>query len=145
MPLNTGLALNMGGGLNFSRFTIDYSELTAAATTQTIDLFTLKKGSVVLGVRIKHSVAFLGGTIATLTVSVGSSAGTTTTFASAFDVMAAVADTTLQCSANFKCATLASAGETVQATFVSTVDNVTSATQGSVDIDILYASVSTPL
>ncbi len=138
-----GLALALGEGLLYKRFTITHADLTDTDTEQTINLFTLGKGSKVLGVNIKHSVAFAGGTINAVTVSVGSAIVGAAGFAAAYDIFAAVANTSLQETAGFK-----SGGydaQTVYAVFTSTAGNLDTATAGSVDIDILVADVTTPL
>jgi len=137
------LALALGSALRLRRFTITHADLTDNDTSQTINLYTLTKGSAVLGVRIKHSTAFSGGSVSALTVSIGAAAGSATTFASAFDIFQAAAVTTFQMTNSFNAATYAD--DTVQAVFTSTTDNLVNLTAGSVDIDILTVDVSTPL
>lgn len=124
----------MGPSSIVERYTLTKGDLTTAATTQTIDLRTLPKGHIVLGVRIKHSTAFSGGSISAMTVSVGAAAGTATTFAAAFDVFQAAADTTAAMTSGWKAATYAS--DTLQAKFTATSDNVNAATAGEVHIDV---------
>jgi hypothetical protein len=132
----------MGSGAQFRRFTVTHADLTASATTQNVTLFTLPKGSVVCGVRIKHSTAFAGGTLSAMTVSVGTS-GDTTAYAGAFDVFQTVADTTFQVTDQFNAASYAA--HSIVAAFTATGDNVVNATAGVVDIDIYYLNVTTPL
>ena len=138
----TTLALKFGGGLTLKRFTITHSDLTASASTQSITLFTLGAGSKILGVNIKHSTAFSGGSLTSMTVSVGSSAAGNDGFATAFDIFQTVGATVLQETAEFKSAT--SVSQSVTATFTGS-HNVDTATAGSVDIDVLVMDVTTPL
>ena len=139
----TGVGLNLGGALEYRRFTVPYTDLTdTAGTSKAVTLFTIPKGGKILGVFAKHSVAFAGVAISAMTVSVGKS-GSTTFFTSAFDIFAAVADTTVQETALFKCGQLTALA--VIATFTSTGANLTVLTAGSVDIYVLFANVTTPL
>lgn len=137
-----GLALDLGSGLTLKRFTLTYSDLTTAGLTQTIALFTLAKGGIVLGVRIKHSTAFSGTGWTACTVSVGSSSNGATGYASAFDIFQAVADAARQLSQVFKDGP--NAAEAVNAYFTSVGGNLSVGTAGSVDIDVLYANPTTP-
>lgn len=139
--VTTDLALQLGEGLSLKRFTIVESDLTAAATSEAITLFTLNGKSAVLGVRIQHTTAFSGGSLTSMTVSVGSSVVGADGFATAFDIFQAAAATTLQESSQFKSGT--SADQTVQATFTGS-HNVVTATAGAVEIDVLVMDVSTP-
>lgn len=135
----TNLMSAMGSGPQLRRFTINAASLSDVDTSQTIDLCTLPKGSVVEGVRIKPSVIFAG--TGTATVSVGAAAGAVNTFATAYNVMQVVADTTFQLSDQFNAATYAE--DTLQATFA--VDTTCSAlTSGQVHIDVYYWAMTTP-
>ena len=132
--MTTTSIMTMGPGPITERFTISYSDLTAAGTTQTIALKSLPKGTIVKGVRIKHSTAFATGNT-TLTVSVGSTAGSATTFAGAFDIYQAVADTTMQMTSGWKAATYAA--DTLNAYFTASTSCATFAA-GVVNIDVEY-------
>jgi len=138
--IETNLMSALGSGPQLRRFTINYSDLSDADTSQTITLCTLPAGSVIEGVRIKHSTRFLGGGTGTATVSVGSAAGAVNTFATAFDIFQAVADTTFQLSDQFNAATYAA--DTLQAVFA--VDTTFVFTQGQVHIDVYYWAMTTP-
>jgi hypothetical protein len=124
-----------GGALTWQRFTVAESAFTAAATSESITLFTLGAGEVIHAVKIKHSTAFSGGTLTAFTVEVGIS-GDTTKYASAFDVFQAVADTTFQLSDGLFSENHGST-TTVQITARSTGDDVADATAGSVDVWVL--------
>jgi hypothetical protein len=139
--IETNLMSALGSGPQLKRFTINIAALTGAAASETIDLCTLPKGSVIEGVRIKPSVIVAGGGVGTYTVSVGSAAGSTSVFATAVNLMAAVSNLTFQLSDQFNAATYAE--DTLQATF--TADTTTgAATSGQVHIDVYYWAMTTP-
>jgi hypothetical protein len=134
------IALNLGAGLEYRRFTVGFADLTAAATTQDVALFTLPAGGKILGVFQKHSVPFSGGSLTTMTCAVAK-ASSATFFTSTFDVFQAVADTTVQETSLFKSGQLTALA--VVAHFIGS-HNVNTATAGSVDIFVLYLNVTTP-
>jgi len=141
MATRIDLGIAMGSGPQFTRWTIPYTDLTAAALVQSVNLFTLNQGGIILGVRIKHTTAFAGTAWSATTVSVGW-ASDYTAFASAFDIFQAVADTTLQNTSEFKCVTNAAAGTAVVARFTSVGGNLSAGTAGAVNIDVLYLQPS---
>lgn len=140
----------------YTDFTLTYADLTAAASSQEIQLlfnppaspisivtpqpFQLYAGSVMLGVRIIASTAFRGGSLSAMTVSVGAS-GDSTRFAAAFDIYQAVGPTVLQETAEFKSGSSLAIPVTV--TFSATGDNVRAVTAGLVDIFLYYIPVPT--
>jgi hypothetical protein len=134
-------ASQLNGGVCYKVLTITHADLTDDDTSQAITLFTLGAGSKILGVEVKHSVAFSGGTINAMTVSVGN-ASSATAYTSAYDIYQAVLNTNLQETALFKAGTAAAVD--VLATFTSTAGNLVAATAGSVDIKVLYLNVTTP-
>jgi len=134
--------MDLGGSLEYRRFTIPYTDLnTTAGTNKAISLFTLPQAGKVLGVFVKHSASFTGGSISAVTVSVGK-AGTVTHFTSTFDILQAAADTTVQETSLFKSGQLTSLA--VIADFISTSADLDKLTAGSVDIYVLYLNVTTP-
>jgi len=134
------LAANLGGFVEYRKFSLTYADLTTAGTTQTIALFTLPANAKILGVYQKHSVAFAGGSLSSMTVSVGSAIGATQ-FTATFDVFQAVADTTVQETAMFKSGT--AAAQVVNSYWTGS-HNVNTATAGALDICVLFLNVSTP-
>ena len=126
----------MGPSSIIERFIINYQDITAAGTTLTLALKTLPKGSIIKGVKIKHATAFAGGGNTAVTVSVGSTAGSATTFASAFDIYQAVADTTMALTSGWKAAT--AAADTLNAYFTCTTGVLSGLTAGLVSIDVEY-------
>ena len=66
---------------------------SAAATTEDIELYALPAGVSILAVKVKSTTAFSGGTSSAYTLSVGI-VGTLAKYHSAYDVFAAVAEST---------------------------------------------------
>lgn len=133
-------ALALGSGLTERKFTIGFADTTTANSTHTQTLFTLGARDKILGVEIKHSTGFSGGSLTTCTVSVGVS-GAVATFASAFDIFSTAAATNLQETAQFKSGSRAA--QSVIATFVGS-HIMSGATAGAVEIALLIADTSTP-
>jgi hypothetical protein len=152
-----GLATGLGSLVQFWSFQFTYADLTTAGLTQTLNLYNilsgppyntsialaLKQGSVVLYIRVKHSVAFSGTGITAMKLRVGKSGGVTNFFTPDFDVFQAVADGTLQETALVPMGQLS--GVTPTVTFTSVGGNVNAATAGVVNIDVLLAEVTTTL
>jgi hypothetical protein len=134
------IASNLGGFVEYRKFSLTYADLTTAGTTQTIALFTLPANSKILGVYQKTSVAFSGGSLSTMTVSVGS-ALSATQFTATYDAFAAVNDTNVQETAMFKSGT--AAAQAVNAYWTGS-HNVNTATAGAIDICVLFLNVTTP-
>ncbi len=109
-----------------------YSDFATAGLTSSIALFNLAAAGIIHGVKIKHSIAFAGGAIATYTVSVGI-VGTVAKYAAAYDVFQAVSGTAFQLSTTVGSESH-TAGTSIIATATSTVANLDQATAGAVDI-----------
>lgn len=125
--------------MQWKKFTVVETDFTAAATSESITLFTLAAGEIIHSVKIKHSASFTGGTISAWTVEMGP-AGDTDKYASAFDVFQASSDTTFQLSSSFGSENHGS-GTIIQITARSTDDDVLDATAGSVDVWVLISKV----
>lgn len=136
------LATGLGQGITFRRFTFTYLDLqaTSGSGAKALAMFTLAAGAIIMGVRVKHSVAFAGGSLSAMTVSVGKT-GSLTFFTSTQDIFQAVADTTVQETALFKHGQQTALA--VVANFAPTGDNCSAATAGTVDIDVAMLVVST--
>lgn len=98
-------------------------------------------GAVVLYTRIKHSVAFSGGAISGLTASVGKS-GSLTLLTTALNCFAAVSDTALVEVFSPLLGQLSSVTPTI--TWTPTGDALANLTAGVLNVDILWAQVTTP-
>lgn len=114
------------------RFTIPYLAVPAGASPQSVSLFTPPAKSIIGTVLTKHSVAFSGGGLTDLTVSVGI-AGTVTKYTNPFDVFQAVAGNTFELSVSNSIDSWTAPGSVI-ANFVSIGANPNAATAGVVDI-----------
>jgi len=149
MPAVTPAASSGSGTINstavpqWHKYTVAYTGLTAAATTQQVTLFTLPANGDIEGIRIKHSAAFAGPSITAMTVSIGSSANATG-YAPAFNVFQAPSASTMYSDGGSFA--LTSAAHDVVAQFAATGANLgtgtaTNLTAGSVDIWALWSLV----
>ena len=131
--------------LVFKSYQYTFTDLNGTTGTgvQTFTMDTLPQGSVILYVRVKHSVAFACSGTSTITPSVGKSAALTY-FSTGLDVCQAVADTTL--AETYATAMSKLSAMTLLLTFTPGTIGATlaSATAGVVNIDILYAPALTP-
>lgn len=111
---------------------ISHTAFQTAATTQSITLFSLVPAGVIHAIKIKHSVSFAGGAIASYTIQVGIG-GTLNKYASAFDVFQGGSATAFQLTS-----VVGSENNTVATnilvTATSTGANLNASTQGNVDI-----------
>jgi hypothetical protein len=119
-------------GSAWTKITIAYTDFTAAATTQTINLFTLASGAAVTGIFMEPKTAFAGTGITAYTVSVGLS-GDNQKYAENYDVFTAVGATRF---GNFDGHRVESVGGTTQITItaISTGGNLNAGSAGSVDV-----------
>lgn len=120
--------------------TLSYTDFATAATTNTVELFSLPAQGVIHQVILKHSTSFTGGGLTTYTISVGVS-GTLTKYLAAANVFQATGDTVL-----FPASATSPVSQTAisfNATPISIVaaatgsGNLSLATAGSVDVWIL--------
>ena len=134
MALTSG---ELSGNPQWIKITKSYTDFATAGLTNTIDLLTLPNKSVIHNCIIKHSTRFLGGIIATYTLSVGIT-GTLAKYAIAFDVnqVTGAAVSGINSLVGFEFAS-----NTISATAVSTVGLLNAATQGDVDIYLLVSTV----
>ncbi len=119
----------------WTKYTVLYSALSFAGTSNDITLLTLPSKAVVHGVVIKHSVAFSGGSLTTYTLSVGI-VGTLAKYIAAFDVFQAVANGTFGASGAAIPGTMPESLGATTAIRVAAVGshNLSTATAGSADI-----------
>lgn len=125
----------------WAKYTKTYSQLSAAAMTNDVELLSLPARGVIHAVVIKHSASFTGGALADYTVSVGI-AGTLNKYASAFNVFQAPGNTTLQTS-NSLFSENYGAATSVRIAAASTTANLSDATAGSVDVWVLTSKLPT--
>ena len=121
----------------WAKYTVSYSDLSAAATTNDVELFSLPAGGVIHGVKMKHSTAFSGGAISAFTVSIGIT-GTLAKYANAFDVFQAVSNTAQQISSTVGTENHGAA-TSIKIAATSTGANIDQATAGTVDVWVLWS------
>jgi len=91
-------------------YTVDYldADFKVADTDVDIILATLAARAKIVGITIKHSVAWRGTGASSMTVSIGDGSGSCDQYVSAFDIYQAVGNTTFSDTALFKSTTMAS-------------------------------------
>lgn len=127
------------GGLAWTKYTVTFTQLSAAALTNNIELFQLAAKETVQSVVVKASAAFTGGLIATYTVSVGP-AGNLVKYAVAFNVFQAPA-TNLSSVNILPGVEDFSSATSIRISAISTVGNLNAATAGSVDVWVLKSTI----
>lgn len=127
-------------GPQWMKFSKTFTDLTAAATTNDIELFSLPGSAVIHGVVIHHSTAFSGGTVSALTVSVGLT-GNLIKYTSAWDVFQASGDTVIQVSSDLSLEDM-TAATSIRLSAIATGDNLDQLTQGQVEVWLLVSSLS---
>lgn len=144
------LPLKYGYNITCTRFVLSYTDIPAGTTPQSINLadaagnaFMVPQGGIVLGFRLKNDTVFGGGAMAALTMTVGSQTTGGTGFfigsGSAFNLMAAVADTTEEFALNFNAPTNATFGINVTITGDGAT-NFNTLTAGQMHIDVFVIS-----
>jgi hypothetical protein len=123
----------------WTKYTIAYGALSAAALTNSITLFSLGAKQVIHGVMIKHSAAFTGGSISAYSVEVGVT-GDLLRYASPFDVFQSVGSSTFQASADLSPEDFIGA-TSIKVTATSVGANLSAATAGSVDVWVLVSTL----
>lgn len=127
------------GGLGWTKYTVTFTQLSAAALTNNIELFQLSAKEMVHSVVVKASAAFVGGLIATYTVSVGP-AGNLVKYAVAFNVFQVPA-TNLSSVNILPGVEDFSSATSIRISAISTVGNLNAATAGSVDVWVLKSTL----
>jgi len=132
--------VSLTGGISWIKITKTYSEFSTAATTNTIDLYTLPAKGVLHNTFIKHSSQFQGGGITEYTVSVGIT-GNLQKYALKTDVFQSVGD---QNYGQYVYGAIEDFGNTVtmKITAESVGANLNAATQGSVDIQLFLSGLT---
>lgn len=123
--------------IGWSKYTFDYTDFSTAAASSAIALVTVAANTHVGGIVIKHSTAFLGGTLTDYLISVGPS-GDVTRYVDEFDVNQTVATSAFQSISLSDVPFWATTG-TIAIQAASTGDDLDGASGGSVDVWILSA------
>lgn len=125
------------------RVRINYSDFTAAATTEDIELFELPTACVVHAVMMVPQQSFGGGSISAYTLSVGIT-GNLTKYAAAYDVLAATpGDTEFQLSTTQGVENIGDS-TSLRVAATSTSDDLDQATTGSIDIYLKLSRLQLP-
>lgn len=135
MPRGGGAWLVGSPGISkIRKVTVTHTQLQTAGLTNNITFLTLAPNEMIKSITIKHSVAFVGGLIASYTLSMGV-AGNLTKYLAAKDVFTAVTDTLLY-GALMAANAVESYGSAVDLKIaaVSVGANLDATTGGSVDI-----------
>lgn len=119
--------------------TIPYTLVQTAALTNSLVGFALATKGCIQAVKQKHSVAFTGGAIASVTSQVGI-AGTLNKYAAAFDIFQAPGDTAAKKQITSNIGIESDASPTnILVTFTSTGANLSALTAGSLTVDVLVS------
>lgn len=124
--------------LQWYKVTVGFAELSTAGTTLDIDIGGLPAGVIIHSVLQKHSVAFSGGAISALTISVGP-VGDLAKYGTAHNAFAAVGDTAFTLDTTTGLETFGGS-TSIRAAAIATSANLDKLTIGSTDIYILVSS-----
>jgi len=114
----------------WTKYTLDTTDINDADLQQDVTVIAMAANTTIEGVIIKHSTAFSGTACTALTVEVGIS-GTSSKYASAFDIFQTVSNTAKQSSASLDVEVPAT---NLVAQFNSTGCNLSAFSAGSVDV-----------
>jgi len=128
------------------KVTKTYADFSTASTTNTVTVYTLPAGGVVLAVKVKHSASFTGGAITAYSLnSIGVTGATSKYFAAPFSIFQATGATvgkyctTSSGPAGLQDIDSQTATTNVIASVSSTGANLSAATAGSVDVWLLVS------
>lgn len=117
------------------KVTKTFSDFSTAGLTNSITVYTLPIKGVIHSVMLSPTTSFSGGTIATYTISVGVG-GTLAKYCVATNAFTGFTLPAISAIAGVEST---SASTSIQATAISTIGNLSAATQGSVDIYLLVS------
>ena len=126
--------------LNWTKYTVLFSDIAAAALTNDIELFQLPAKGVIHQCILKHTQAFTGGAIATYTLSVGIAANFIK-YAAAFNVFQAPGNAIFGFNSLQNMEGFGPGATSIRVRAVSTVGNLNAATQGSCNIWVLSSKL----
>lgn len=136
----TGAALwlELGPGPSWLKVSFTHEQLAASALTNDIELIPLKAAAIVHAIKIKHSISFKGGLIASYQLSVGV-AGALESYSMPFDVFQDPGDTVFALRSLLKSEDHANT-TSLRLAAVSVGANLDQATQGAVDVWLLLSN-----
>lgn len=120
----------------WTKYTVGFAALAAAALTNDVELFQLAAGGVIHAVKIKHSQSFSGGGITSYTLSVGNTVDFNKYSGTAHNVFQATGDTVYKLSSMLDGESHV-APASIRLRAVSVGANLNAATQGTVEIWVL--------
>jgi hypothetical protein len=123
----------------WNKFTINYLDIAAAATTNTLVALTLPAAGVIHNIVLKHNAAFTGGSVSALTVDLGIS-GDTGRYINDYDIFIASSDTLFEALSLVEVFNFG-ATQDIDLVFNSTGDNLDQLTAGSLDVFFLLSSL----
>lgn len=147
-------AVQYGNGVRATIFTVTFADLqaisgsgaqpiTLADADNPLKLFTIPQYSRIMSIMVKTSVAFTGGSLSGMTMSLGVT-GAVTRFTAAYNIFQTIGDTVLQETASPASGQYSTINAII-ATFTPTADTLANCTAGQLEIEILWAEVtSTP-
>lgn len=144
LPSGTAVAGTVGVFPQWVKVTKTYTDWSAAATSNSITVYTLPAGGIVHAWKAKTSTNFQGGTIATYQLNSLGISGNASKYGSAnYDMKSAVSATNgALVTAQYSTIDSQSATTNITATASTTGANLNAATQGSVDIWILVSTAT---
>lgn len=116
----------------FQEVTVLFSQLSAAALTKNIALFTIPARCILKNVIIKHSQSFTGGSVSAVQAQIGLT-GTFTDFIEGFDIFQAIGDQVFDNATLGKICSFANV-TTVYLNAISVGANLSALTQGSLTV-----------
>lgn len=122
-----------------TKYTKTFTDLSTAATTNSITLFSLPAATILDKVVIKPTASFTGGSISAYTISVGIS-GNNAKYASAYDVFQSPGGMVFQLTNSSNIEDF-SGPMNIRITAISTGDTLNNASTGSVDVYVLTKTI----
>mgnify|MGYP001069743208 CR=1 FL=1 len=122
---------------NYIELEVGHADLTAAATTQTLNVGSLPANAQVRGVDIRVAAAFSGGSVSALSVDIGD-AGDADAIVDGANVFAATDGQAASLPAGIAPNKRFDAATTITALFTATDDNLVDLTAGACTIRVLY-------
>ena len=123
--------------LKWVKITKTFSDFSTASVTNAITIYSLSSKQLIHSTQIVVTTTFSGGTIATYTISIGTG-GNATKYSAATNVFTGASLPAISTSAGLEST---SGATNILATAISTIGNLSAATQGSVDIYLLISNL----
>lgn len=120
----------------WTKYTVGFAALAAAALSNDIELFQLPAGGIIHAVKIKHGTSFSGGGITSYTLSVGNTVNFTKYSGTAHNIFQATGDTVYKLAGVLDGESHAALAS-IRLRAVSIGANLNAATQGTVEIWVL--------